>query len=846
MAITDDASTPANVTGTGTGALATASFSPPAGALLVALVSDGWNSSLIPTATVADSVGGTWVPGPSIGNAASSTRGGVNIYTRQLVGAPGAMTVTATFTNDTGGRFMSVRVLNGAASSQAGAATATRDISVATTAWTQAIVTTAVNSLVLGVADDPVAAADLTAAAATSLIGTAFNNSTDGTAHAAFKQTTDTVTPGSTTLGLTDSISHTGVIAMLEILAAPPAATTPDSGYSPDGFLSPMNGPVPFGFFAPPSIYETTELTLPARILYENNAEGTPGATVATSDTGMGRPWDAVTIGTGASVVYANNGTAIENKSSISYDVAGTSASAFTQWTLPTGSGPHYAGFWFKYASTFGASASIFSLNTGGTAQARAQVTATDKLRILDNNGATVYTSTYTFTPGAMYYAALGIFAIAAGTYQVNIYDSTNTLVESIGPLAADFGGTVNNMRVGCVANQTNTNWRTLTVDAFQYNNYGMPVPALPQQYGAYRIGTSFVNGAQVINAPEPVSYSSGPMAGTVAGVTGHFVEVSKGTGPIAGTVAGVTGHFVEVSKTSGPIAGSLHSVTGAMVGTGKDSGPLAGTLGSITGDLNGTATSSGVTGVLAGSTHSITAAFAEVSKSSGPIAGTVAHTTAAFVEVSKASGPIAGSTHSITGAFVEVSKGTGPIAGSTHSITGAFAEVSKSSGPLAGTVHGVTSALAGTGKTSGPLAGSTHSITGHLTGSAAGGYINGFTKSITGAAVGTAKGSAILQHSVTGVTGRLDGTAKQAGVLAGSVAIVTADLNGVDKALGVLAGVLSLAVADLNGGSKASGPIAGTLSHVIGHFSPRSGDDGSEMMIFFHSTYGLNSYTRV
>jgi hypothetical protein len=221
MSITEDASTPAVATGTGTGNLASASFSPPINMLLIALVAAGWGSGATPGIAISDSVSGSWTNGPTIGNAAGTARGTVSIFYRYLSSAPGSMTVTSAFTNHVGGRFLAVRVLAGAAASQAGAGTATRDISVATSTWTQSITTTQTGSLVYGVGDDPINNDTLTAAAATSLVGAAFQNTTDAIASAAFKATSATGTPGATTLGLTNAVSTTGVLALLEILPAP-------------------------------------------------------------------------------------------------------------------------------------------------------------------------------------------------------------------------------------------------------------------------------------------------------------------------------------------------------------------------------------------------------------------------------------------------------------------------------------------------------------------------------------------------------------------------------------------------------------------------------------------------
>jgi hypothetical protein len=224
MPITEHGSTPAVVTGTGVGNLVTAAFTPPAGTLLIALVAAGYaNSPTVPGITISGG-GGTWTAGPTQGSSGGTFFGRVSIFYRWLDVAPGSTSVTATYTNLVGGRFMAVRVLSGAAASQVGAGSATRDITVGTTAWTQSITTTRFGSQVYGVCDDPVANDVLTAAANSTLVGAAFQNATDSISCAACKATATTGTPGATTLGFTNAASQLGVLALFEVL--------PDAGGS--------------------------------------------------------------------------------------------------------------------------------------------------------------------------------------------------------------------------------------------------------------------------------------------------------------------------------------------------------------------------------------------------------------------------------------------------------------------------------------------------------------------------------------------------------------------------------------------------------------------------------------
>src|SRR5450755_1972985 len=98
MAIAEDASTPAivSVTGSSTGVWTTASFSPPANSLLVAIWGMGFSGSGTPSNTMSSTISGNpaWTAGPSDG---TSTGAWAYIYTLQVGGtAPGAITVTLT------------------------------------------------------------------------------------------------------------------------------------------------------------------------------------------------------------------------------------------------------------------------------------------------------------------------------------------------------------------------------------------------------------------------------------------------------------------------------------------------------------------------------------------------------------------------------------------------------------------------------------------------------------------------------------------------------------------------------------------------------------------------------
>lgn len=218
MAIAEDASAPAVATGTGSGTLTSASFSPPANTLLVAMVVGGWGSSAMAT-TVTDSGSHTWIKIAEAVGTDTSNRGVASMWCTYLSSAPGSITVSVAYTNLSGGRYLAVKVLTGAASSQSSATghTAVNGTTKSTTTGQITFTTTTTGSMVYGASDGPFNAAAMTAIAGSTLISS-FNNTTDTIGAASWESTAATGTPGSTTFGGTWSTSDEGNVAAFEVL----------------------------------------------------------------------------------------------------------------------------------------------------------------------------------------------------------------------------------------------------------------------------------------------------------------------------------------------------------------------------------------------------------------------------------------------------------------------------------------------------------------------------------------------------------------------------------------------------------------------------------------------------
>jgi hypothetical protein len=149
-----DASSPAAVR-TSTTTRTTASFTPPVGSLLVALVANNGSAGIQRTHTLTDSAGGTWIQrviiGDNSGTDAPGVRGQAEIWVRKTAGAGAALTVTDTLDVAEGSALI-VKVLT-----SANVADPLGDVASASGTGTAAAATLTTiypNSLVIGVVSE--------------------------------------------------------------------------------------------------------------------------------------------------------------------------------------------------------------------------------------------------------------------------------------------------------------------------------------------------------------------------------------------------------------------------------------------------------------------------------------------------------------------------------------------------------------------------------------------------------------------------------------------------------------------------------------------------------------------
>lgn len=219
MAIAEDATTPATVTASSGASLTTASFSPPAKSLLVAMSGIAWSTGTA-TVVISDSGVHTWTNGAYLLGTGSNVGVSMVAFT-YFATAPGAITVTSTFTGVNGGEILAVKVLTGAAAIQTGAGTATI-YQAGSTDGTVSVTTTQPGSMVYGVSGDPNSNDTFTVNGATTLV-TLNADTANGDAIATWKAANATGTPGVTALGGTWGSAIQGTAVGLEILPVTPS-----------------------------------------------------------------------------------------------------------------------------------------------------------------------------------------------------------------------------------------------------------------------------------------------------------------------------------------------------------------------------------------------------------------------------------------------------------------------------------------------------------------------------------------------------------------------------------------------------------------------------------------------
>src|SRR6266540_2781550 len=236
MPITEDASAPATVTSS-TNVATTASFTPAANSLLVAIANAGNNTGVgTITCPVTDSLGSTWTLLKRTNTDPVNGAGSTEVWAMDAGASPAARTVTATGTGGANavGTSLCVKVLTGA--KPVASVLGTSANPNGGNNYTIALTTTTTGSLVVGGLSRITSAVTLTANGST----TAWQSVSDGTnteTYGAWRALNLTGTPGADTYGYTNAAAAAQVLVAVELLAATGGDTSPSTIWIP-GFMT--------------------------------------------------------------------------------------------------------------------------------------------------------------------------------------------------------------------------------------------------------------------------------------------------------------------------------------------------------------------------------------------------------------------------------------------------------------------------------------------------------------------------------------------------------------------------------------------------------------------------------
>jgi hypothetical protein len=227
------AASPAVVSGSGT-TVTTASYTPTANSLLVALVAVGNppGTATATTGAVTDSLGSTWTMKRRQNG--TSGVGSAEVWMLDIGASPAARTIT--LTGSKSGVLLAVLCITGAQSvaSQTGATA----VSATTNANTISITPTATGSYIVGVASETVVNYAMVAATSTTVVG-ALNDASNGGAYGAWRSTNTTTVTTAQTYGVTPAPTNETEKVAVEVLASTGGtALTTSAGLSGSGTLS--------------------------------------------------------------------------------------------------------------------------------------------------------------------------------------------------------------------------------------------------------------------------------------------------------------------------------------------------------------------------------------------------------------------------------------------------------------------------------------------------------------------------------------------------------------------------------------------------------------------------------
>ena len=151
---------------------------------------------------------------------------------------------------------------------------------------------------------------------------------------------------------------------------------------------------------------------------------GANGATVATTTAGAGdRPWDAVTVGAGATITHD---TSVKAVGSASGKIVGSTAQTVTRWTLPSTHTQGRLRFYLRLNSLPSSNLTVARLSSAASTQT-AQVTILTTGAVVlygqsNGSGSANNSGSAVLTPGTWYEIELAYTVGASGTLRVGVY----------------------------------------------------------------------------------------------------------------------------------------------------------------------------------------------------------------------------------------------------------------------------------------------------------------------------------------------------------------------------------------------------------------------------------------
>jgi hypothetical protein len=269
---------------------------------------------------------------------------------------------------------------------------------------------------------------------------------------------------------------------------------------------------------------------------------GSNGATVSTSDSGS-PAWDAVAIGTGATLTYSSTGGCKRGSRCYAFSVGGTSANAYAEWNVNAGAATttQYQRGYIDPADFSGAPLLARGMDSAGSTQRWRLVYSGGTVLLRDSGNATIATSS-SLSSGTRYRVEWQVQGTTTGAARLFVYvgESTTPTYDSLAQ-TGNFGGAIQRVRAGQGAAATSVSGK---FDDFGWSDTAAIGPAVRTGASALSAtGTLTAAGAASAGGKTGAAALSGTGTLTAAARRGRFgASALSGTGTL--TAAARRGRF--------------------------------------------------------------------------------------------------------------------------------------------------------------------------------------------------------------------------------------------------------------------------------------------------------------